>query len=230
METPLKALLCGVKAVVPSLVGVIPFSLITGLASMNAGFTPIETIGMSCLVFAGASQLAVIDLVNQNATEIVIILTGIIINLRFCMYSASLAPHLSTLPVPTRGFLAYLLTDHAYAVSIVAFNNERKTNKHLFYLGAAATLWVVWQMSLLIGIFLGVLVPPDWPLDFVIPLTFLALMFLALTSKNALVAAIVASGLMFLAHGLPYNLGLFLSALGGVLAGFLANKWSENGR
>ena len=85
MATPQKALFCGVKSVVPLLIGVVPFSLITGLAATNAGFTPIETIGMSCLVFAGASQLAVIDLVNQNATEIVIILTGIIINLRFCM-------------------------------------------------------------------------------------------------------------------------------------------------
>lgn len=230
MATPQKALLCGVKSVLPLLVGVVPFSLITGLAATNAGFTSIETIGMSCLVFAGASQLAVIDLVNQNATEIVIILTGIIINVRFCMYSASLAPHFSNLPLSTRGLLAYLLTDHAYAVSIVAFNNERKNHKHLFYLGAATTLWVVWQTSLIIGIFLGVLVPSSWPLDFFIPLTFLALMCLALTSKYALVAAIAASCLMFLTHGLPYNLGLFLSAFGGILTGFLANKWCENGR
>lgn len=230
MVTQQKAFLCGVKSVIPLLVGVVPFSLITGLASINAGFTPIEALGMSCLVFAGASQLAVIDLVNQNAAEIIIILTGIIINLRFCMYSASLAPHFSHLPFSTRGLLAYLLTDHAYAVSIVAFNNERKTNKHLFYLGAAATLWVVWQVSLLIGIFLGVLVPSGWPLDFAIPLTFLALMFLTLTSKFALVSAITAGCLMFLTHGLPYNLGLFLSAFGGVLTGFLASKRFGNGR
>ncbi|MDT8421368.1 MAG: AzlC family ABC transporter permease [Desulfuromonadales bacterium] len=230
MATPQNALLCGVKSVIPLLVGVVPFSLITGLASTNAGFTPVETIGMSCLVFAGASQLAVIDLVNQNAAEIVIILTGIIINLRFCMYSASLAPHFSNLTLTTRGFLAYLLTDHAYAVSIVAFNNERKTHKHFFYIGAAATLWVVWQTSLLLGIFLGVLVPSSWPLDFVIPLTFLGLMFLALTSKYALVAAVAASCLMFLTHGWPYNLGLFFSAFGGVLTGFLANKWCGHGR
>lgn len=230
MATPQKALLSGVKSVIPLLIGVVPFSLITGLASINAGFTPVETIGMSCLVFAGAAQLAVIDLVNQNATEIVIILTGVVINLRFCMYSASLAPHFSNLPFSTRGFLAYLLTDHAYAVSIVAFNHERKIHKHLFYIGAGTTLWVVWQTSLLIGIFLGVLVPSNWPLDFVIPLTFLALMFLALTSKYALVAAIAASSLMLLIHGWPYNLGLFFSAFGGVLTGFLANKWCENGR
>lgn len=230
MVTPKDALLSGVKSVIPLLIGVVPFSLITGLASINAGFTPFETLGMSCLVFAGASQLAVIDLVNQNAAEIVIILTGVIINLRFCMYSASLAPHFSNLPLSTRGFLAYLLTDHAYAVSIVAFNNEQKNHKPFFYMGAAATLWVVWQTSLLVGIFLGVLVPPGWPLDFVIPLTFLGLMFLSLTSKFALVAAVTSSCLMFFFYGLPYNLGLFLAALGGVLTGFVANRWCGNGR
>lgn len=230
MPTPQKAFLSGIKAASPLLVGVVPFSLVTGLSATNAGFTATETIGMSCLVFAGAAQLAVLDLVNQNAAEIVIILTGIIINLRFCMYSASLAPHFKGLSFPLRAFLAYLITDHAYAVSIVAFNNERKAYKHLYYAGAALTLWCVWQITLIIGVFIGVLVPPHWPLDFAIPLTFLALMFLSLTSKYALVAAIAASGLMLLTHGLPYNLGLFLSAFGGVIAGFLADRWSGNGR
>lgn len=230
MPTPRKAFLSGMKAVIPLLIGVVPFSLVTGLLAINAGFSPGETIAMSCLIFAGASQLAVIDLVNQNAAEIVIIFTGIIINLRFCMYSASLAPHFKGLSFPLRALLAYLITDHAYAVSIVAFNNERKAYKHLFFAGAAITLWCVWQITLIIGVFIGVLVPPHWPLDFAIPLTFLALMFLSLTSKYALVAAVVAGGIMLLTHGLPYNFGLFLSALGGVLAGFLSDRWSSDGR
>lgn len=229
MPTPRKAFLSGVKAAVPLFVGVIPFSLMTGLSSVNAGFTVLETIAMSLLVFAGAAQLAVVDLVNQNATEIVIILTGIIINLRFCMYSASLAPHFSGLPFTLRGFLAYLITDAGYAVSIIGFN-QRTKHKHFLYLGTSITLWLVWHVALLIGIFVGVLVPPEWPLDFAVPLIFLTLMVMSLTSKYTLIAAVVAVGLMLLTYELPYNLGLCIASLGGVLAGYMSDKWWNNER
>ena len=140
MSTRKKAFFCGIKATIPILLGVVPFALIAGISAINAGFTKAEAIGMSYIVFAGAAQLATVDLVSQNSPTIAILLTALVINLRFCMYSASLAPHFSGLPLSLRGVLAYLLTDQAYAISVIAFNNERKKNKHIFYFSAAITL------------------------------------------------------------------------------------------
>ncbi len=228
MSTRKKAFLCGVKAVLPILLGVTPFALIAGLSAINAGFSKFEALGMSYIVFAGASQLAAVDLVSQNAPAVVIVLTALVINLRFCMYSASLSSHFNGLPLPLRGLLAYLLTDQAYAVTIVAFSNERKKFKHCFYLGAAIALWVTWQAGTTVGVFLGALIPSSWSLDFAVPLTFLVLLLSAITTRPAFIAAVMAGFLALAAHNLPYNLGFVLAALGGIVAGYLADTWGWN--
>ena len=80
---------------------------------------------MSLIVFAGASQLAGLQLLGQGAVWWVIVLTAWIINVRFMLYSASLSPHLEKVPLKGKMPLAYLLTDQAYAVSIVEFEEER---------------------------------------------------------------------------------------------------------
>ncbi len=219
----------GIKAVVPLLVGIIPFSLIASISAIKAGFSELQTVGMAILIFAGASQLVAIDLVSQNVSGIVIVLTVLIINLRFCMYSASLAPHFTGLPFSLRVFLAYLLTDHAYAVSIVAFKNEKHHCRYCFYLGGAIALWLVWQTFTIVGILLGTLLPASWSLGFAVPLTFLGLLALAVTTRPTLVAAAVAGILVLMVHGLPYNLGLFVAALGGIVAGYLADRLTDHG-
>lgn len=229
VSTRKQAFFCGVRAVSPIILGMIPFALITGISAINVGFSKLEALGMSYIVFAGASQLAAIDLIGQNSPAIVIILTALIINLRFCMYSASLAPHFNGLSLPHRGFLAYILTDQAYAVTIVAFSNQVKTFKHSFYLGAALALWVTWQTGTAVGVFLGALIPPSMSLDFAVPLTFLALLFTTTVNRPAIIAAVTAGILALAVHSLPYNMGLVLAALGGIMAGFLADIWNKNG-
>lgn len=224
MPTRKAAFLSGAKAISPLILGVIPFALIAGIAAVAAGLSRLEALVMSVIVFAGAAQLAAVDLIGQHASMAVIILTALIINLRFCMYSASLAPHFQGLPLYCRGGLAYLLTDQAFAIAISAFGRDRKTFKPWYYLGAALTMWGVWQGGTAVGVFLGTQIPKTWALDFAIPLTFLALLFPALKDRPAIIAATSSGVLALIGHSLPYNLGLFLAALGGIAAGCLADR------
>ena len=76
---------------------------------------------MSFIVFAGAAQLAAVQLIAGGGSAVVVILTALIINLRFVMYSASLAPHFRRLSARWKALLAYLLTNQAYAVAIPHF-------------------------------------------------------------------------------------------------------------
>jgi predicted branched-subunit amino acid permease len=224
MPTRKAAFCAGAQAISPLILGVIPFALIAGIAAMGAGLSRVEALGMSYIVFAGAAQLAVVELIGQQAPATVIILTALVINLRFFMYSASLAPHLHGLPLTWRGGLAYLLTDQAFAVAIAAFHQGRTAFKHWYYLGAALTMWGVWQAGTAAGVFLGAQIPESWSLDFAIPLTFLALLVPSLKDRPAIIAAVSAGFFALIAHGLPYNLGLFLAALGGITAGYLADR------
>jgi len=207
------------RAVVPILLGVIPFGMISGASAVAAGLSLGQAVGMSVVVFAGAAQLAAVELLAHGASPVVVVLTAWVINLRFMMYSASLAPWLRSAVASKKLLLSYLLTDQAYAVSLVRFEQYPKRPKLAFYLGAAATLWGIWQLSTLAGALLGSGLPPALELEFAIPLTFIALMVPMLNDRPRVLAALTAGVVALAARELPYNLGLMIAAAGGVAIG-----------
>jgi 4-azaleucine resistance transporter AzlC len=217
-----RSLRSGFTAIAPILLGVVPFGLVAGFSAVDAGLSVLQASGLSLLVFAGASQLAAIDLIRQDAAVVVIVLTVIIINTRFLMYSASLAPHFAGTGAGRRLGLAYLLTDQAYAVSVSHYEASRppRSNRIAYYLGAALGLWVTWQICTVAGALAGAGIPDDWSLDFAIPLVFLALLVPAVSDRSRRVAAAVAGIAAVTAAGLPYNIGLPLGATAGIVAGF----------
>lgn len=214
----------GARATLPLLLGMVPFGMIFGVAAAGIGLAEEMAVFMSLVIFAGASQLAVIQLVGADATASVIVLTALVINLRFLMYSASLAPHWSHVPVRTKGPLAYLLTDHAYAVSINRYAKDEPVREMWYYAGSALSVWVTWQLATVAGVVLGSSVPPSWGLDFAIPLTFIALLVPGISDRPVLVAALVSAGVAVAAYTLPYNLGLIAAAVCGMAAGLLTEQ------
>jgi len=178
---------------------------------------------MSVVVFAGASQLAALALIAQGAGVAVIVATTFMVNLRMAMYSASLAPWLRSLGRSTRAALAYLMTDQAYAFSVLRYRRLPDAPRRDYYLGVATPLWVLWQATTVLGAVLGAQVPPAWQLEFAIPLTFLAMLAPAVRDRPGLLAAIVGGGVALALDGLPHNLGLVLGAVLGIAAGTAAD-------
>jgi len=188
---------------------------------------------MSMIVYAGASQLAALQLIGIGASSLVVITTAIIINLRFFMYSASLAQFLPRLPFRWKIPTAYVLTDQAYAVAVSRYHSQlgealTESYRHWYYLGAAVVMWMCWQASTLLGVLLGTQVPPELGLDFAIPLTFISLLIPALKSRASIVAALIAGVVVLLADGFPYNLSLIAAALCGITAGLLAERFLKS--
>jgi len=216
----------GARDSLPILLGVAPFAMICSVAAVSVGLTPLEAAGMSVVVFAGASQLAVLQLLGQGAPWLVMALTAWVINLRFTMYSAALAPYLQKEPLPRKAPFAYILSDQAFGVTMSRFANEMPANPPWYFYGAAAAVWATWQAGSVAGALLGALVPASWGLDFAFPLSFMALMFAALKDRPAVIAALVGGFTAILTKGLPYNLGLALAALLGIGAGVLAERLS----
>lgn len=220
----------GVRDVAPMLLGVAPFGMITGVTAAGVGLSPVEALGMSAIVFAGASQLAGLALLGAGAGFWVIVATTFMINLRMAMYSASLAPWLRRLSAPTRLVIAYLMTDQAYAFSILRYGREPEDfPRRDYYLGVATPLWILWMSATAAGVLLGAQIPPAWQLDFAIPLTFLALLAPAVRDRPSFVAALVGGGLALALQGLPYNLGLIVGAVAGIVAGTAADAAASRG-
>jgi len=211
----------GVRDVSPLLLGIAPFGLVAGIAAVNAGLGLAEAVGMSVIVFAGASQLAAIELIGENAPLAVVIGTAVVINLRVVMYSASIAPHFADYGRKLRAGLAYLLTDQAYAISVAEFEENPGRNRWRYYLGAGGALWVVWQIGTVVGVVVGAGVPDAWGLTFAVPLVFLALLVPAMKDRPTTAAAVAAGAVTVVAGGLPLNLGLLTGAVSGIAVGLL---------
>ena len=112
---------------------------------------------MSSVVFAGSAQFIGAQLMAGGAPVLVLLATTFVVNLRHLLYSASLAPHVQQLPLRWRLLLAYLLTDEAYAVTIVHYTDPHSppAARHWYYLGAGLALWTSWQISTAVGILFG---------------------------------------------------------------------------
>lgn len=221
----------GVRAEIPLLIGVFPFGMIYGALALNAGLSVSASQMMSSIVFAGSAQFVTTQLIHESAPGFVIVLTIAVVNLRHMLYSASLAPYLASLSTRWKTLLAYLLTDEAYAPTIIKFERDGSLpHGHWFLFGAGLALWTNWQISTALGIFLGTAIPESWSLDFALPLTFIAMVVPVLKGRPYIAAALSAGMTALAAYSLPYKLGLILAALVGIAVGtYLEGKQSSRG-
>ncbi|HNS39853.1 MAG: AzlC family ABC transporter permease [Anaerolineae bacterium] len=221
--------LAGVKAELPIVVGVAPFGMIFGAIAVTAGIPALLSQSMSTIIFAGSAQFIAAELMGAGTPLLILLMTTFVVNLRHLLYSASLAEHVRFLPLRWKMLLAYLMTDEAYAVTVIHYTEDDSpaTHRHWFFLGAGLTLWVSWQTTTALGILLGARIPPGWSLDFALPVTFIAIAVPALRDRPHIGAAI-AAGLMAVAtHELPYQLWLIAASLAGVLVGITLERFGR---
>lgn len=220
-----KALADGVRAFAPLLIAVVPFGLVFGIVAAGSEVGPWLGGATSFIIFAGAAQLATLQLIDAGAAGAVVIATALVINARHLMYSAALAPAFREFPKEARFALPYLLTDQAFAISIVRFGEvEDPVYRRWFFIGAGLSLWVPWQIFTITGIVVGAQIPASWSLDFAIPLMFVILLVPTIKGRPELIAAVVGATVAVVAAGAPYGLGLIVGALSGVVAGVIAYR------
>ena len=228
MPSPRSEFIAGVRAELPIVVGVIPFGVIYGVLAVGAGIPPVVAIAMSSVVFAGSAQFIGAELIGLATPAVALWLTTFIVNIRHLLYSASLAPYAQHLSRPWRWLLAYLLTDEAYVVTVLHYEEtEPNGYRHYFWLGSGLTLWGNWQLWTIVGVVFGTQIPASWSLDFTLALTFIGMVVPLLRNRPMLAAALSAGAVAVLAYTLPYQLGLMLAALTGIAVGTALESFSK---
>lgn len=213
----------GVRALAPMLLGVAPFGLIYGVLAVGAGMPAWLACAMSAVVFGGASQMILTQLWAAGTPALLIAATVAMVNLRHALYSATIAPALAHLPARWKMLIAYLLTDEAFAAMTQRLTDDaqHRRYRHWFFFGAGFSLWASWQLSTLAGVLVGAQVPRGLPLDFFLPLTFIAIIVPGLKHRSHVAAAVASAALAVACFSLPHKLGLMTAALGGIAVGML---------
>jgi 4-azaleucine resistance transporter AzlC len=215
----------GFRAILPVITGVIPFGIVMGTVASHAGLDFSQSFFMNVFVFAGAAQLAAIELMTKNTESIVVVATGLIINLRFLLYSAALSPDVQKSRFITKFFSAYFITDQNYAV-MMANQSILKTSADSinFYFGASLCMMLAWHASVAIGFIFGNVAPEAWSLDYAVPLSFISLVLPTMKDRRYVYVAIFSSVVALLLNGLPYRLGLILTSLMGITLGIFLSQ------
>lgn len=210
----------GAKTIAPLDPGSFLFGLAFGALIQVAGFNSWAGISGSFLVMAGASQIATVEALRVGAPLVVAVLTALVINARFALYSAALAPTYSAFPRRWKFGLAYLMTDQAAAITL---HNQHvypdPVRRRWFALGASLTFALAWYAGTAAGVLLGPVIPAAWQIAFIVPLMFIALMVPSLRHRSELAAAVVAVIITLILKDLPLGLNVILGAIGGISIG-----------
>ena len=218
----------GTIDILPLMIPVVPFGIIFGAIGIELGFGPYLTYATSIIVFSGASQIVLLQLISAGASSLVAITSSSIVSTRHLLYGAVISQYLNHLSIFWKIGLSYLLTDQAFAVSNEYFkkNNENK-NKHFHLLGSGLTLWFIWQLTTIIGIILGSIVPEELGLTFTIPLTFLALLVNYLRSIDHIIVIVVSGMMSVLLFEMPFKSYIIFSSLIALLIATILLKFKK---
>ena len=220
----------GVRDSAPFILVVAPFGLLFGVVATEAGFDLLQTMSMSFLVIAGASQFAALSLMEENAPVLIVLATALAVNMRMAMYSASMAPHIGKAPLWQRAVAAYFLVDQTYGVSIRRYDaNGGLTvgQKMAFFFGAALAVCPLWYAMTMLGAVAGSAIPPEYALDFAVPITFIALVAPYLGTLPHIAAAFVSIVAALVLAWVPYNGGLLIAAGLAMVTGAGVEIWLE---
>jgi len=212
----------GARDGAPFVLVVVPFALLFGVVATEAGLDLAEVMGMSVLVIAGAAQFAALQQMVADTPIVMILATALAVNLRMAMYSASLTPHLGAAPLWQRAAAAYLMVDQSYMLSIAKFETEPDltlSERLRYYFGTMLLIGPAWYGASLVGALVGKAIPPEFALDFAVPITFLAMIAPMLRSLAHVAAAGTSVGLALLLAGLPYGTGLLVAAAAAMVVG-----------
>ena len=222
MNKKLNLFLKGIVDVLPLLIPVVPFGIIVGAIGIELGFTPLETFATSFIIFGGASQIVFLQLFSGGASSLITITSTFVVNSRHLLYGASLSEYLNKLSLSWKILLSYLLTDQAYAVSNIYFEKNKSNElKHYYLLGSGFSLWFVWQIFTIVGIFLGSIVPEELGLSYTIPLTFISLLVGYFRKLDHLLIILLSGCLSIALYNAPLKSYIILSSFTALVVAFI---------
>lgn len=219
--------LAGLFASVPIALGYFPIAFSFGVAATRAGLTMTEAVGLSVIIYAGASQFLALALITSGAPFLVAVFSLVAMNLRHVLYGPALMKRAGVAAQRRWAAIwAWGLTDEVFGAALGAMARGRHFSE-AFMFGLGAGAYAAWVSGTALGAYAGGGALEAWPvlnaaLGFMLPALFLALL-LSILSKAQL-PVIVVAGLATI------GVTLAASSTAGILAGMIAGAlWAVLG-
>ena len=137
----------GIRKGIPITFGYVPMGIGYAAIAMKAGFTSLQTVSMSFLVYAGAGQIIAASMALSSASVMAIILTNFVVNLRYFVMSTCVLNRVEDSNLPLNIFAAHLTVDESFAMFSLSSDSSIWT-----YLGISVTSWLSWCLGAAIGV------------------------------------------------------------------------------
>jgi 4-azaleucine resistance transporter AzlC len=224
-----KEFLTGVKAGLPVCIGFIPIAIAYAVSAIHSGLTPGQTVTMSLIVFAGASQMAAVNMLAAGAGAAAIILATLILNLRHLIMSTCVMKRLEKAPLFARMGLSPFVTDESFALFT---SDDALPGSPYTFLGLVAATYIPWVLGTVLGCFMFSLLPPlvADSLGIALPALFIALLVPGVRKSLRLLAVVIFTAVLntVLSAVMSGSWAVIISTLLGALAGvFIMDEKEE---
>ncbi|MCS3409486.1 AzlC family ABC transporter permease [Serratia sp. AKBS12] len=225
-STPiLRPALQGAVAMLPLCLAVLPWGMLAGSMAMQSGLTAAQGLGMSAIVFAGASQLVALGMLKTGAGLLAILVSTFFITAQHFLYALRLRDCVAPLPLRWRLLLGFLLTDELFALT--GEQGPARFNRW-YALGAGLTFYICWFLATWLGIAAASLGDLDgYGLDFSIAATFIAIVVPLIRTLPVLACSLTALLLSVVLHRYQIPGALVIATLTAMLVGLLCSKGAQ---
>jgi predicted branched-subunit amino acid permease len=210
----------GIADSVPLFLPAIPFALVFGVVVNESGIATWLGWSSAPLMFGGAAQITLLSLLGEGASVAAAVTAALIVSARHLLYSVTLAPSFRDQPRWFRWVAPYFLLDQVFALAMLRRDDDPLAFR-LYFLSAGLTVWTLWMLFTILGLFLGPVIPSAWNLYFAAPVLFMALLVTAIDRWEKVAVALISALVTFALADLPNRSGLLIAALVGVASGLL---------
>lgn len=182
----------GVKDSLPVVLSYLPVAFAFGLNATRLGFTPLESVFFSCVIYAGASQFVITAMLAAGSSLWVAALTVMAMDVRHVLYGPSLRSRIiQRLSKPKTAIWAFGLTDEVFAAATARLLSDNRRWSENWMIGIALTSWLSWVAGTVIGAYSGSGLLEGYPaveaaMGFMLPALFLSFLLASFQRKQSL--------------------------------------------
>ncbi|MBR5615083.1 MAG: AzlC family ABC transporter permease [Clostridia bacterium] len=189
---------------VPIALGYLSVSFGFGITAVSQGLNPLETILISLTNLTSAGQVAGVAIIAAGGTLIEMILTQLIINIRYCLMALALTQKLDgSFTTLHRLVTAFGITDENFGVAA----SEKGLIGRRFMYGLITLPIIGWTLGTTLGVYANQLLPPSVcaALGIAIYSMFMAIIIPpSRDDKGVFVTVLIASSLSCVFYYVPY--------------------------